>query len=98
MASLERRLARLEDRQGDKWDREDEEFVSRLTDGELGWLLEPAEEAQRLVPCPHVELVTCGCRGDEREQRGFEAHPELFEEYLRRREILLERNELGGEE
>ena len=70
-----------------------DEFYRHLTYEELDWLSEPGDEAQKLVPCPHVESIRCGCRGSERERRGFEAHPELWEEYLRRRKSLLDQAE-----
>jgi hypothetical protein len=69
------------------------EFFRRLTREELDWLLAPDDEAQSRVPCPHVEMLRCGCRSDERQGRGFEAHPGLREEYLRRRELLFGRAE-----
>lgn len=95
MGSLESRLARLEEHhrvemappEREAWG----EFIKRLTTDELTWLTEPSDEAQRLVPCPHVEMVSCGCRGDGRRRRDFEAHPELLEEYVQRRNALLER-------
>lgn len=95
MGRLERRLSELEERhragtvptQLKAWD----EFIKRLTTDDLTWLLEPSDEVQSLVPCPHVEMGTCGCRSDGRRRRGFEKHPELLEEYLRRRNTLLER-------
>ena len=94
---LEGRLARLEERIGASEDgarREAyREFFRRLTVEELDWLLAPDDEAQSRVPCPHVEMLGCACRSDERRRRGFEAHPELREEYLRRRRSLFGRAE-----
>ena len=69
------------------------EFIERLTFEELEWLSEPGDEAESLVPCPHVELVKCGCRGPERARRGFEAYPELLAERVRRLRILNKRRE-----
>lgn len=95
MGSLGRRLERLEARSGgtdaERRAQAHREFFRRLTRDELEWLCEPGHRAQDLVPCPHVELVECGCRGADRELRGFEAHPELREEYERRFGVLLER-------
>lgn len=82
MGSLERRLAALEGQIKPPEDREGRELLSCLTWEELKWLSEPVEEAQSRVPCPHVELISCTCRGTERERRGFEAHPELLEKHL----------------
>ena len=90
-----RRLERLEERlvaqtaspERKAWG----ELLKRLTTDELRWLVEPSDEAQSLVPCLHVERLACGCRGEERRRRGFEAHPELLEEYVQRRNALVER-------
>lgn len=93
--SLKRRLGRLEEQvrgvAEDEGERVRREFFRRLTREELDWLDGPTRQASHLVPCPHVELIECGCRGAEREQRGFEARPDLFEEFRRRYESLLER-------
>jgi hypothetical protein len=71
----------------------------RLTTDELRWLTEPSDKAQSLVPCPHVEMVSCGCKSDERGRRGFEAHPELEERFVHRWNTLLERaGEIMGRE
>ena len=103
MGRLKRRLSELEEHRRAEtvpprlkaWG----EFIKCLTTDELTWLTEPSDEAQSLVPCPHVELVACGCRGEERRRRGFEAHPELLEEYVQRRNTLLERaGEIMGRE
>lgn len=95
MGSLDGRLRRLEERPGEVTEDEKErgrrEFFKRLTREELDWLDESARQASSLVPCPHVELIECGCRGAERERRGFEARPDLFEEFRRRYESLLDR-------
>jgi hypothetical protein len=85
------RLNRLEERVQVGYDQEFDEFLKRLTDDELEWLLGPDREAQSLVPCPHVEMVECGCKSRERARRGYEERPELLDEYLRRRNILVER-------
>lgn len=102
--SLKRRLESLEERhraevvpseQEVVWD----ELLKRLTNDELRWLSEPSDEAESLVPCPHVEMVSCGCKSDERGRRGFEAHPELEERFVRRWNTLLERaGEIMGRE
>lgn len=65
-------------------------FAEQLSDTQLDWLLEPTEEAQRRVPCPHTESLECDCRSSERTTRGFEAFPELVEEYERRQAVLKE--------
>ncbi len=96
MGIINRRLERLEEEFAIPPEDEREwqavrEFVRRLTDEELDWLSEPSEEAQDLVPCPHVESITCDCRGDGREIRGFEASPELRREAERRWQALCER-------
>lgn len=88
---LERRLAALEAQTTPPEDRESREIICRLTWEELTWLSEPSKEAQSRVPCPHVELISCGCRGAEREQRGFVSHPELLEKYQERWRTLEER-------
>ena len=97
MGSIERRLEALEAHLSSGPDLARQQayraFIERLTGDELSWLADPGEEAQSLVPCPHVEMLECECRSDERAQRGFEAHPELREEYLRRRQSLVERAE-----
>jgi hypothetical protein len=96
MASLRGRLERLErhcPETAQHAQKELDEFLKRLSDGELRWLHEPADKAASLVPCPHVEMVSCGCRGDERSRRGLEAHPELADEFVRRYNALLERAE-----
>jgi hypothetical protein len=96
MGRIGRRVAALEERIGASEDgarREAHREFFRRTREELDWLLEPADEAQSRVPCPHVEMLRCGCRSDERRRRGFEAHPELREEYLRRRMSLFGRAE-----
>ena len=93
--NLKQRIEGLEERhraetappEREAWDH----FLKRLTTDELTWLTEPSDEAQSLVPCPHVEMLSCGCKGEERRRRGFEAHPELFDEYVQRRNTLLER-------
>src|SRR5918997_6992998 len=93
--SLKRRLQNLEERhrvelappEQEAWD----ELLKRLTTDELRWLTEPSDKAQSLVPCPHVEMVSCGCKSDERGRRGFEAHPELEERFVHRWNTLLER-------
>ena len=89
--SIERRLEALEARigGGDERTRVFNDFLRDLSDEELCWLLEPGDQAQSLVPCPHVEMLECACSSDGRVQRGFEAHPGLREEYLRRRQTLL---------
>ena len=96
MGRLERRVSELEERfraetalpQREAWDY----LFKCLTTDEFRWLSEPPDEAQCLVPCPHVEeLASCGCRSDRRRERGFEAHPELVDEYVQRRNTLLER-------
>ena len=75
------------------------ELLKRLTTDELRWLAEPSDEAESLVPCPHVEMVSCRCRSDERGRRGFEAHPELEERFVGRCNTLLERaGEIMGRE
>jgi len=98
-----RRLERLEVRleaemtppEREAWD----ELLKRLTTDELRWLTEPSDEAESMVPCPHVERVSCGCRSDERGRRGFEAYPELADEFVRRRNTLVERaDEIVGRE
>ena len=103
MRSVRRRLSELEDRhragtvppEQEAWD----ELLKRLTTDELRWLSEPSDEAASLVPCPHVEMLSCGCRGDERGRRGFEAHPELADEFMRRVNALVERaDEIMGRE
>jgi hypothetical protein len=83
----ERHRAEMAPPEREAWD----ELLKRLSTDELTWLTEPSVEAQSLVPCPHVEMVACGCRGEERRRRGFEAYPELLEEYVQRRSTLLER-------
>jgi hypothetical protein len=98
-----RRLERLEghlrtETAPPEWE-EWSELLKRLSTDELRWLSEPSEEAASLVPCPHVEKIFCGCRSDERERRGFEAYPELAEEFIRRVNALLERtSEIMGRE
>jgi hypothetical protein len=95
--NLRRRIESLKERhraetappEREAWDH----FLKRLTTDELTWLTEPSDEAQSLVLCPHVEMVSCGCRGEERRRRGFEVHPELLEEYMCRRNTLLERTD-----
>jgi hypothetical protein len=84
LESLERHRAQSE---GEAWG----ELLKRLTTDELRWLAEPSDEAESLVPCPHVEMVSCRCSSDERERRAFEAHPELAERFVRRCNTLLER-------
>ena len=101
--SLKRRLESLEERHRVEVASSEQEvcdeFVKRLTTEELKWLCEPSDEAQSLVPCPHIEMVSCGCKSDERGRRGFEAHPELAEEFNRRRDVLLGRvGEIMGRE
>jgi hypothetical protein len=97
MGGLTRRLAALEERlavpEAEARREAYRQFLRRLTREELEWLLEPDNEAQSRVPCPHVEMLQCACRSDERRGRGFEAHPGLREEYLRRRELLFGRAE-----
>jgi hypothetical protein len=101
--SLKRRLENLEEHHRvqfapAKWEAWDE-LVKRLTTEELKWLCEPCDKAQSLVPCPHVEMVSCGCRSDERRRRGFEAHPDLVDEFVRRRDALVGRaGEIRGRE
>ena len=98
--NLKRRLEGLEERhraqsEGEVWG----ELLKRLTTDELRWLAEPSDEAESLVPCPHVEMVSCRCSSDERTRRGFEAHPDLAEEFIRRANTLLERtSEIMGRE
>lgn len=84
---VQRLVAQTAPPEREAWD----ELIKRMTTDELRWLVEPSDEAQSLVPCPHVEMVACGCRGEERRRRGFEAHPELVDEYVRRRNNLLKR-------
>lgn len=61
-----------------------ERFHNRLTREELAWWREPGEQAQDLVPCPHVESIKCGCRSTARKERGFAANPQLRDEAKRR--------------
>lgn len=97
MARLAKRIGELERRSGlvhkDERAEAVRESIKGLTTAELRWLLQPAHEAQRRVPCPHVEKVGCACKSAERQRRGFEAHPELCEEYARRSGILKTRSE-----
>jgi hypothetical protein len=89
---IDDRLKRLEERVQVGHDHELVEFFRRLTDDELKWLLEPAHEAASRVPCVgHVNLIECGCRTPGREELGLKTFPALGEEYLRRRNILVER-------
>jgi hypothetical protein len=101
--NLKPRLEDLEDRhrawtvppEQEAWD----ELLKRLTTDELRWLAEPSDEAASLVPCPHIKKMFCGCRSDERGRRGFEAHPDLGDEFIRRANTLLERtSEIMGRE
>ncbi len=100
--SMRRRLKRLEESSREavpsRWEAWDE-LIKLLTTDELKWLTEPSDEAESLVPCPHVEMVSCGCKSDGRGRRGFEAHPELEEEFVRRCNTLLGRaGEIMGRE
>jgi hypothetical protein len=88
MGSIERRVKALEERnRGSEDDLQAAElraFYGSLSLEDLEWLCEPGDEAQSLVPCPHVEMVECDCKSDQRVRRGFEAYPELREESERR--------------
>jgi hypothetical protein len=92
MGSLESRLQRLERVLGcqDQDAKAFGQFLRCLSDEQLRWLLEPLDEGQGRVPCPHVESLKCECRSDGRRRRAMEAFPELVEEYLRRRGVLYE--------
>jgi hypothetical protein len=100
MRRLERRIqeleARAKDIQQDERPQAFGEFLRRLTVDELRWLLEPTDEGQRLVLCPHVESLECGCRSEERRRRAMEVFPEIEEKYLRRRNELIERHRGKG--
>ena len=93
--NLKRRLEGLEERhraqtppsEREAWG----ELLKRLTTDELRWLAEPSDRAESLVPCPHVDAFLCRCSSDVRTRRGFEAHPELEEEFIRRANTVLER-------
>ena len=93
MGSMRRRLEQLEEHTSVKEEHNLREFFKRLTREEILWLDEPGRQAERLVACPHVELVGCGCRSVERQRRGFEARPDLHQEYLKRQASMLERVE-----
>jgi hypothetical protein len=92
MGSLARRLERLEGVTGCQSLEAQAfvEFLRCLSDEQLRWLLEPLDEGQGRVPCPHVESLKCECRSDGRRRRAMEAFPELIKEYLRRRGVLYE--------
>ncbi len=97
MGTIDRRLARLEDQikapEGELQRWAQREFLKRLTWEELRWLGEPTEQAQSLVPCPRFEPRECGCQCLARVDRGYEEHPELHDEKLRRWRSLYERRE-----
>jgi hypothetical protein len=87
LGGLDDRLARLEDRYYSRReaDSKPSEWLRLLSDEELAWLLEPAEEAESRVPCEnHVGLIECGCSSKERMLQGLEEFTELAEEYERR--------------
>lgn len=66
------------------------EFLSRLTDEELGWLAEPGEGAVALVECSDHPGQACAC--PERERKALEADPETFAEMERRWAALCARH------
>lgn len=94
MARLNRRVKNLEGRmllpEGEARDVLVRELLSRLTDEELHWLAEPADEAAALVGCPDHPGHDCACI--ERELLALEASPELGEEMERRWRVLCERH------
>lgn len=65
------------------------ELLRRLTDEELDWLAEPADEAAALVECRSHPGHDCACT--ERERLAIEASPECAEEMQRRWAVLCER-------
>jgi len=73
-----------------------DEFLRKLSDEELDWLLEPIDEAEGLAPCPHHGgPIGCGCRSERRAQRAWEDSPELADEFEHRVQALLERRGEG---
>ena len=96
MGRIRHRLERAEGRvrpslaEGGREVRTSQEFLSSLTDEELAWVAEPGKEAARLVPCPQ-HGGECLCVTDERNNHGFEARPDLRDEFQRRFQHLKER-------
>lgn len=91
MRNRDRRLRaveeQIEESEEERERRERDEFLTCLSDGSLNWLLEPVEQAEKLVDCP-IHSPGCACRNELRRQRALEQYPELEEEYLRRHKIL----------
>jgi hypothetical protein len=88
LRNLTKRISHLERLSKTGSQAEEQEALAALSDGQLDWLLEPIDEGQSSVPCPHVESIECGCRSDGRLRRAIEVYPELLAEYLRRQGVL----------
>jgi hypothetical protein len=91
VGSLERRLRHLQEVVGrkDAKAKAFDEFLKRLSDDQLRWMLEPIHEAQQRVPCAsHADSFECVCGSDERRRQAIETYPEQVEEYVLRQRKL----------
>jgi hypothetical protein len=64
-----------------------EAAFAELSDEALDWLLDPVEQATKMVDCP-MHGAGCACGSDERTRLALEAYPEAGEEFRRRLKVL----------